>query len=102
MTSNSPMKLQHPGDPERTDNGSVIVVDDEPQVRALFRTFLEIAGYKVSEAHCAQALPEIRITSTGIPAASGLRMFPSKERLINRLRALMVRHCVLFTHLRRG
>lgn len=88
MISNSPMKLPHPGDAERTDNGCVIVVDDEPQVRALFRTFLEIAGYKVSEAHCAQAALKLMsssqfdlvLTDVKMPGISGIDLLREVKR----------------------
>lgn len=68
--------------------GAVLVVDDEPDIRFLLRTTLELAGYAVIEAsHGQAALEFVRVSPPALVITD--RMMPRMDggELIERLRA---------------
>ena len=68
--------------------GAVLIVDDEPDIRFLLRTTLELAGYAVIEAsHGEAALESVRVSPPALVITD--RMMPRMDggELIERLRA---------------
>jgi len=63
-----------------TDGGTILLVEDEPILRQVFRTMLEAAGYRVSEAGSAREAietagriqPALVLLDLGLPDAPGL------------------------------
>lgn len=68
--------------------GAVLVVDDEPDIRFLLRTTLELAGYAVIEAsHGEAALESVRVSPPALVITDRMMPRMSGGELIERLRA---------------
>jgi len=69
-------------DPATKPTASVLVIDDEPQMRRLLRVTLEASGYQVIDAatgqdgivQAAQARPEIILLDLGLPDLDGVQV----------------------------
>lgn len=68
--------------------GTVLVVDDEPDIRFLLRVTLEQAGYGVIEAaHGAAALERVRVSPPALVITDRMMPLMGGGELIDRLRA---------------
>lgn len=68
--------------------GTVLVVDDEPDIRFLLRITLELAGYTVTEAsHGAAALESMRASLPALAITDRMMPRMGGDELIGRLRA---------------
>lgn len=69
-------------------SGTVLVVDDEPDIRYLLRVILELAGYRVVEAeHGEAALEQVRDSPPQLVLTDQMMPVMSGSELIERLRA---------------
>ena len=67
---------------------TVLVVDDEPDIRFLLRTTLELAGYGVVEAaHGEEALEQVRHSPPQLVVTDQMMPVMNGSELIERLRA---------------
>jgi two-component system cell cycle sensor histidine kinase/response regulator CckA len=83
---------------QRTGSGSVLLVEDEPEVRALMREVLEAAGYRIrTAANGAEALelaaaetPELLVTDVIMPGMTGPELAAEMEKTRPELPVLFV------------
>jgi CheY-like chemotaxis protein len=68
--------------------GAVLIVDDEPDIRFLLRTTLELAGYAVIEtSHGQAALEAVRVSPPALVITDRMMPRMAGGELIERLRA---------------
>src|SRR5687768_7144131 len=73
---------------KRASNSTVLVVDDEPDIRYLLRVILELAGYRVVEAaHGEAALELVRRSAPQLVVTDQMMPVMNGGELIERLRA---------------
>jgi len=92
MSFNSDDSLEHP-------HGTILLVDDDPDIRSLARTFLMHEGYRVFSSgdaeratHVFQSVPQIDllITDLYLPSRSGMQLALDLKALRQDLPILMI------------
>jgi CheY-like chemotaxis protein len=81
---------------------SVLVVDDDPQIRSLLRNVLGEAGYSVEEAHggrqaldrVRQKMPDLLITDLIMPEMEGMETITRIRKAAPRLKIIAMSGCV--------